>query len=82
MDRSDSWKERMYFIMSRLQDRAMKFKGHLQQLKQKKKLRSLEVILLSSVILVIWMIFTAPTIVFVLLSETDSTINEVTFHVY
>ena len=67
----------MYFMMSRLQDRVTKFKGHLQQLKQKKKLRSLEVILLSSVILVIWMIFTAPTIVFVLLSETDSTINEV-----
>lgn len=66
MDRSGSWKERIYFMMSRLQDKAMK-----------KKLRSLEVILLSSVILIIWMIFTAPTIVFVLLSETDSTINEV-----
>ena len=70
-----------YIMMSRLQDSATK----LQQLKQKKRLcRSLEVILLSSVIPIIGTIFAAPTITFVLSSETDSisTINEVTFHVY
>ena len=29
MDRPDSWKERIHFVMSRLQDRATGFKAHL-----------------------------------------------------
>jgi hypothetical protein len=72
----------IFYMMSKLQDRATKFdfklnfKGYLQQLKQKKTLCSLEVLLLSSVILIIWMIFTAPTIVFALSSAT-ATISEV-----
>ena len=74
MDRFDSWKERIHLMMSRFQDRATKliFKGHLQQLKQKKKLfNSLEVILLSCLILIIWIIFTTPTMVFTLSSATE-----------
>ena len=78
MDESDSWKDRLHLMTSRLQDRATGFKACLQ-LKQKKKLLScLEVILLSSVILIIWMIFTTPTIVFVLSSATVT--NEVILH--
>ena len=73
MDRFDSWKERIHSMMSRFQDRATKFifKGHLQQLKQNKKLFSLEVILLSCLILIIWIIFTTPTMVFTLSSATE-----------
>ena len=83
MDRSDSWKERIHFVMSKLQDRLRTtgFKACLQ-LKQKKKLLTnscLEVILLSSVTIIIWIIFTTPTIVFALSSATVT--NEVILHI-
>ena len=79
IDKSDSWKERIHFMMSRLRDRATGFKACLL-LKQKKRLLScLEVILLSSVILITWIIFTTPTIVFALSSATDT--NKVILHI-
>ena len=56
---SDSWKEQLHFMASIFQDRAIKLKNWLRQLKWKK---ILEIFSLSCVILVVWMVFAIPTI--------------------
>ena len=65
----NSWKE--FFTLSRFQDRAKEVKAWLQQLKWKK---ILEVISLTCVILIVWIVFTIPAIIF---AVTPVTTNEV-----
>lgn len=64
--KSESWKEKIHFSASRFQDRASEFKASLLQKKKWKKF--LEILSLSCTILVVWTVYTIPTIIFVLTS--------------
>ena len=60
----DSWKEKLHFMVSRFQDRAIKLKNWSRQLKWKK---ILEIFSLSCIILIVWIVFIIPAIFSLLL---------------